>query len=92
MKSLKKLTLFLLAAALAATSLSLTAFADVEAEPVWGDVQQDNFVRVSSAEGFAAGTTQNLAVSEEIGRRRAGSDRGSGAGRLDLSGDHRPRL
>ena len=60
MKSLKKLTLFLLAAALAATSLSLTAFADVEAEPVWGDVQQDNFVRVSSAEGFAAGTTQNL--------------------------------
>lgn len=67
MKSLKKLTLFLLAAALAATSLSLTAFADVAAEPVWGDVQQDNFVRVSSAEGFAAGTTQNLAVSEEIG-------------------------
>ena len=64
----KKALALLCVCALCASLLSFSAFADeTGGENAWGDVAQDNFVRVSSAEALSAGQLQDVEVTEEVG-------------------------
>lgn len=68
MKQLWKKSLALLCVcALCASLMSFSAFADVDDVSIWGDVAEDNFVRVSSAAALAAGELQDVEVTEEVG-------------------------
>lgn len=68
MKQLWKKSLALLCVcALCASLMSFSAFADVDDVSIWGDVAQDNFVRVSSAAAFAAGELQDVEVTDAVG-------------------------
>ncbi len=64
MKHLKKALAMALCLALCA-ALSVTCFAQTEA--TWGDVQQDNFLRFTSADAWNKGTLENLEVTAEVG-------------------------
>ena len=64
MKHLKKVFAMALCLALCA-ALSVTAFAQTDA--TWGDVKQDNFVRITSADAWNKGTPENLTVTTEVG-------------------------
>lgn len=64
MKHLKSLFCLTLCLALCA-ALSVASFAQTEA--TWGDVQQDNFLRITSADAWNAGTAENLTVTTEVG-------------------------
>lgn len=64
----KKALALLCVCTLCASLLSFGAFADeTGGENAWGDVAQDNFVRVSSAEALSAGQLQDVEVTEEVG-------------------------
>ncbi len=64
MKHLKKVFVMALCLALCA-ALSVTAFAQTDA--TWGDVKQDNFLRITSADAWNKGTPENLTVTTEVG-------------------------
>ena len=79
----KKALALLCVCALCASLLSFGAFADeTGGENAWGDVAQDNFVRVSSAEALSAGQLQDVEVTEEVGdgavRLAGGAQEGRG--------------
>ena len=65
MKHLKKALVVLLCLALCA-SFSVASFAQDESV-TFGDVQQDNFVRITSAEAWNKGTYENTVLTEEVG-------------------------
>ncbi len=64
MKHLKRAFAMALCLALCA-ALSVTCFAQTEA--TWGDVQQDNFIRFTTADAWNGGTLENLEVTTEVG-------------------------
>lgn len=64
MKHLKKALCLLLCAALCA-ALSVCVFA--QDASTWGDVRQDNFIRITSADAWNQGTLENLEVAADVG-------------------------
>ena len=65
---MKKLTAKLLILALCLSfCTAFTAFAANDPQDVWGDVQQDNFVRITSSEAWNQGTFENTELTEEVG-------------------------
>lgn len=63
---MKKALCLLLAFAVAASCLSIAAFAETDA--VYdGDVCRDNFLRITSASAFGQGESENLTVDETVG-------------------------
>ena len=46
---------------------SFTVFATDDPQDVWGDVLQDNFVRITTSEAWNKGTYENTVLTEEVG-------------------------
>lgn len=64
MKHLKRIFCLTLCLALSA-ALSVACFAQTEA--TWGDVQKDNFLRLTSTAAWEQGTAENVVVTSEVG-------------------------
>ncbi|MBR5536849.1 MAG: C39 family peptidase [Clostridia bacterium] len=65
---MKKLMAKLLVLALCLSfCVPFTAFATDDLQDVWGDVQQDNFLRITSSEAWNKGTFENTELTEEVG-------------------------
>ena len=47
--------------------MSFTVFATDDPQDVWGDVKQDNFVRITSSDAWNKGTYENTVLTEEVG-------------------------
>ena len=47
--------------------MSFTVFATDDPQDVWGDVLQDNFVRITSSDAWNKGTYENTVLTEEVG-------------------------
>ena len=64
---MKQLIAKLLTLALCLSLCTVPAFAADDPQDVWGDVQQDNFVRITSSEAWNKGTFENTVLTEEVG-------------------------
>jgi hypothetical protein len=64
---MKQLIAKLLTLALCLSLCTVPAFAADDPQDVWGDVQQDNFVRITSSEAWNKGSFENTVLTEEVG-------------------------
>ena len=64
---MKQLIAKLLTLALCLSLCTVPAFAADDPQDVWGDVKQDNFVRITSSEAWNKGTFENTVLTEEVG-------------------------
>jgi hypothetical protein len=64
---MKQLIAKLLTLTLCLSLCTVPAFAADDPQDVWGDVQQDNFVRITSSEAWNKGTFENTVLTEEVG-------------------------
>ncbi len=70
MKSVKSLFSLLLCTAMLCAALPVSAAPDTTGPldaAVWGDVNQDNFFRISSSDAWNQGELENLTVANEVG-------------------------